>query len=541
MTTATERSARPGIGGGVPLEKGEDRLELDAQVLDRLGRQRAARLRLELPAAPILLDLLARALDRVFLRIEQVLHQHDQLDLAPLIHAVARPVLGGVQEAELALPVPQHVRLQVGELTHFADRKELLHGMGRAHRQCSGLSSRSIKSATAWLGDFRWKSTSATSRAIGSSTPWRSASVTAERAVFTPSTTAARPASASSRRFPSPSSTPSWWLRDRGPVAVRIRSPIPARPANVAGSAPSATPNRVISASPRVISAARVLWPSPRPSRMPAASAMTFLSAPASSTPSTSVAEYTRKNPVEKTCCTCWATACSRAAATTAVGWRAYTSRANDGPDSTAIGAPFGSTSANTHDGVASRSGSRPLDTLTTNAPRPIWPRARVMTSRTAWDGAADTTTSAPRTAVVRSPSAVRAGASAAPGRNMWFRCSRFTLSTTLGSRAQSVTVAKSPLRASRSASAVPHAPPPTTATFTSPFPPAQVLSVECGMRNWRATSDPGPRRTCSRSARSIRHSAFRTPHVVSHRHPFPRPDPILRPPPASARCGADA
>src|SRR5437899_3772245 len=230
MTTATGRSARPGIGGGVPLEKGEDRLELDAQVLDRLGRQRAARLRLELPAAPILLDLLARALDRVFLRIEQVLHQHDQLDLAPLVHAVAGPVLGGVQEAELALPVPQHVRLQVGELTHFADRKELLHGMGGAHRPCSGLSSRSIKSATAWLGDFRWKRTSATSRAIGSSTPCRSASVTAERAVFTPSTTAARPASASSRRFPSPSSTPSWWLRDRGPVAVRMRSPIPASP-----------------------------------------------------------------------------------------------------------------------------------------------------------------------------------------------------------------------------------------------------------------------------------------------------------------------
>src|SRR3989449_4792387 len=454
MTTATERSARPGIGGGVPLEKGEDRLELHAQVLDRLGRQRAARLRLELPAAPILLDLLARALDRVFLRIEQVLHQHDQLDLAPLVHAVAGPVLGGVQEAELALPVPQHVRLQVGELTHFADRKELLHGMGGAHRQCSGLSSRSIKSATAWLGDFRWKRTSATSRAIGSSTPCRSASVTAERAVFTPSTTAARPASASSRRFPSPSSTPSWWVRDRGPVAVRMRSPIPASPANVAGSAPSATPNRVISASPRVISAARVLWPIPSPSKMPAARAMTFLSAPASSTPSTSVAEYTRKNPVENTCCTCWATACSRAAATTAVGWRAYTSRANDGPERTAIGVSFGSASANTHDGVARRSGSRPLDTLTTSAPRLIWPRARVMTSRTAWDGAADTTTSAPRTAAARSPSAVTAGASAAPGRNMWFRCSRFTLSTTSGSRAHRVTMSKSPLRASRSASA---------------------------------------------------------------------------------------
>src|SRR5438874_8256032 len=493
MTTATVRSARPGIGRSVPLENGENGFELGAQVLDGLGRERAACLRLQVPAAPILLDLLARPLDRVFLGVEQMLHQHDQLDLAPLIHPVAGPVLGGVQEAELALPVPQHVRLQVGELTHLADREELLNGMGDAHRQCSGLSSRSIRSATAWLGDLRLKRTSATSRAIGSSTPYRSASVTAERAVFTPSTTAARPASASSSRFPSPSSTPSWWLRDRGPVAVRIRSPIPARPANVAGSAPSATPNRVISASPRVISAARVLWPSPRPSKMPAASAMTFLRAPASSTPSTSVAEYTRKNPVEKTCCTCWATACARAAATTAVGWRAYTSRANDGPDSTAIGASFGSTSANTHDGVASRSGSRPLDTLTTNAPRPIWPRARVMTSRTAWDGAADTTTSAPRTAAVRSPSAVRAGASAAPGRNMWFRCSRFTLATTSGSRAQRVTVSTPPLRASKSASAVPQAPPPTTAIFTSPFPPAPM---------------------------------------VSHRHALSRAEPIFRPPP---------
>src|SRR6266550_850097 len=456
MTTATARSARPGIGRRVPLENSEDRLELGTQILDRLGRERPARLRLELPAAPILLDLLARPLDRVFLGVEQVLDEHDQLDLAPLVHPVAGTVLGGIQEAELAFPVPQHVRLQVRKLTHFADREELLHRMGSAHRQCSGLSSRSIRAKTASLGDLWLKRTSATSRAIGNSTPCRSASVTAERAVFTPSTTAASPASASSRRFPSPSSTPSWWLRDWGPVAVRMRSPIPASPANVDGSAPSATPNRVISASPRVISAARVLWPIPSPSRMPAARAMTFLSAPASSTPSTSVAEYTRKNPVENTCWTRWATVCSRAAATTAVGWRAYTSRANEGPDNTAIGVSLGRTSANTHEGVERRSGSRPLDTLTTKAPRPTWPRAWVMTWRTAWDGAADTTTSAPRTAAARSATAATPGARAAPGRNIWFKCSRFTLSTTSGSRAQRVTVSTPPLRASRSASAVP-------------------------------------------------------------------------------------
>src|SRR6266511_478287 len=211
MTTATAASARPGIGRGVPVEDGEDRLELGAQILHRLGGERAPRLRLELPASAVLLDLLARALDRVLLRVQQVLHKHDQLDLAPLVHPVPRAVLGRVQEPELALPVAQHVRLQIGELAHLADREELLYRMRmrEAHRQCSGFSSRSIRSATAWLGGFPLNSTSATSRAIGNSTPCRSPRVTAERAVFTPSATVARPASASSSRLPRPSSIPS--------------------------------------------------------------------------------------------------------------------------------------------------------------------------------------------------------------------------------------------------------------------------------------------------------------------------------------------
>ena len=66
---------------------------------------------------------------------------------------------------------------------------------------------------------------------------------------------------------------------------------MPASPAKVSGSAPMATPSRVISASPRVISAARGLLPSPSPSRIPAAMAITFLSAPPSSTPTTSSLE----------------------------------------------------------------------------------------------------------------------------------------------------------------------------------------------------------------------------------------------------------
>src|SRR2546425_8739971 len=310
MTTATARSARPGIGRSVPLENGENGFELGAQVLDGLGRERAACLRLQVPAAPILLDLLARPLDRVFLGVEQMLHQHDQLDLAPLIHPVAGPVLGGIQEAELTLPVAQHVRLQVGELAHLADREELLNGLGgsAAHR-LSAFNSRSMRSLTAWRGGLFWNSTFATSRAIGSSTPWRSPRATAVRAVLTPSTTACVRASAAATDCPCPSATPRPRLRDSAPVAVRIKSPRPARPANVIGCAPSATPSRVISARPRVISAARVLKPSPSPSRIPAASAMTFFSAPPSSTPITSVCEYTRKYGVANRRCARSATA----------------------------------------------------------------------------------------------------------------------------------------------------------------------------------------------------------------------------------------
>ena len=63
---------------------------------------------------------------------------------------------------------------------------------------------------------------------------------------------------------------------------------MPASPENVSGSPPMATPSRVSSARPRVITAARVLSPVPRPSAMPDAIAITFFSAPATSQPTTS-------------------------------------------------------------------------------------------------------------------------------------------------------------------------------------------------------------------------------------------------------------
>ena len=64
---------------------------------------------------------------------------------------------------------------------------------------------------------------------------------------------------------------------------------MPVRPKKVSRFPPSATPSLEISASPRVRSAPLVLSPYPSPSQIPAAIAMTFLSAAPYSQPATSV------------------------------------------------------------------------------------------------------------------------------------------------------------------------------------------------------------------------------------------------------------
>ena len=64
-----------------------------------------------------------------------------------------------------------------------------------------------------------------------------------------------------------------------------------------AGRAPRASPRRVISAKPRVMSAARAFIPKPNPSAMPVAIASIFFTAPPTSTPITSSVEYTRMLP----------------------------------------------------------------------------------------------------------------------------------------------------------------------------------------------------------------------------------------------------
>src|SRR5579859_1466638 len=147
MTTTTLRSTPPPAA----FEDAEHGLQLGAELLDGLGGEGAPGFRFELARPAVLLDFLSRALDRVLLRVQQMFDQHDELDLAALVYAVARSVLCGIQEAELALPVAEHVRLQVGELAHFADREELLDRLrgSAAADHVSALSSRSMRSLIA--------------------------------------------------------------------------------------------------------------------------------------------------------------------------------------------------------------------------------------------------------------------------------------------------------------------------------------------------------------------------------------------------------
>src|SRR5579862_9571662 len=123
MTTArlgdVPGSARTGMGRCVAVQNGEHRLQLSLKVPDRLRPQGPAGLRLEIPRAPVGLDFLTGTLDGVLLRVQQMLDEHDQLDLAPLVDPVAGPVLGGIEKPELTLPIPEDVRLEVGELTDF--------------------------------------------------------------------------------------------------------------------------------------------------------------------------------------------------------------------------------------------------------------------------------------------------------------------------------------------------------------------------------------------------------------------------------------
>ncbi len=181
----------------------------------------------------------------------------------------------------------------------------------------------------------------------------------------------------------------------------------------VAGSAPSASPSRVVSASPRVMIEAFVLSPKPIPSAMPTASAMTFLTAPPSSTPTTSVWVYGRKYGAEHAAATCSATSASVQATTVAVGCRAAISLARFGPDTTAMRpGDLPVTSAITSLMRRSEPCSTPFMRLTSTAASPIAEDQAARLSRRLWDGTASTTIFAPSSTSPGSVDAVMAGGS---------------------------------------------------------------------------------------------------------------------------------
>src|SRR3954471_864339 len=145
----------------------------------------------------MLIDLLTSTLDGVLLVIEQVFHQRDQLDLAPLIHAIPRTILCRAEKAKLAFPVSQNVRLQAGEIAHLADREEFLHWFGCwAHWSCSDRSSRAMSSGTASRAAWPSNSMRCTIRTMGMSTPCFAARARALAVVVTPSATVSFPSSA---------------------------------------------------------------------------------------------------------------------------------------------------------------------------------------------------------------------------------------------------------------------------------------------------------------------------------------------------------
>ena len=148
-------------------------------------------------------------------------------------------------------------------------------------RQCE--SSASIAAST----PVSPATTARTASAIGSSTPARRPRRQAASDGRRPRSASRRPRS-SAAGLPCARANPKLVLREVRLVAVSRRSPRPDRPIRVSRRAPRASAKRVISASPRVISEARAFSPRPCSMVTPAAMAITFFSAPASSTPSRS-------------------------------------------------------------------------------------------------------------------------------------------------------------------------------------------------------------------------------------------------------------
>src|SRR4030095_3821753 len=223
--------------------------------------------------------------------------------------------------------------------------------------QRSGFAARDMRLRSTSSGGTPSCTTATTCSTIATSTPWARASWRIDSHDFTPSATCRVLATISATLWPRPSFSPKVRFLDNGEEQVATRSPSPASPEKVYGSAPNAAPSRAVSASPLVISDAFALSPKPIPSAMPTAIAITFLTAPASSVPTTSVLVYGLKYGVWHSACTRAAPSSSAHAMTLAAGWRCATSPARFGPDST-----------------ATRAGGRPVTSRTTSLIRLVVP-----------------------------------------------------------------------------------------------------------------------------------------------------------------------
>mmetsp|Transcript_35131 Transcript_35131/g.47476 ORF Transcript_35131/g.47476 Transcript_35131/m.47476 type:complete len:201 (-) Transcript_35131:211-813(-) len=154
-----------------------------------------------------------------------------------------------------------------------------------------------------------------------------------EYAVSTPSATSFEDLMISDSFSPFPMRIPRFLFLESGPKHVPNVSPTPESPARVDDFPPSRAERFCISRHPTVTRAAMALVPRPRPSLMPAANAMTFLTAPPTSRPITSLDVKTRNEDDDMKSRKSFASIPFFDAITTAVAFPSTISRANEGPE----------------------------------------------------------------------------------------------------------------------------------------------------------------------------------------------------------------
>ena len=192
---------------------------------------------------------------------------------------------------------------------------------------------------------------------------------------------------------------------------------------NVSPFPPSLTPRRAISTRPLVISAAFVLSPNPSPSLIPAASAITFLSAAPVSIPIVSLFVYSLKVSFINSSCIIFAVSISSLDTTQAVGIPLPTSSAWLGP--TRVQTVFlGKHSFITCESLKRLPSSNPFDTFTIIWFSFIYSAKSVITLLVALDGIAFIIISAPDTASFLSVSILMLSFTSTPGRYSLFLCS---------------------------------------------------------------------------------------------------------------------